>query len=291
MVSEILARACRGGVAVEPAFRLADDGLRAELDTGRPAIVRGYVPAGDAGAARAAVEDVRRNLGHLQPFGLRPIGELETRLLHEEDWAEAWKSHFPVLHVGRRLVIRPTWRRHRRAPGEVVLTLDPGQAFGTGLHPTTRLCLAGLERWADEGVLAGARLLDVGTGSGILAVAAGLLGAREVLGVDTDPLAVEATRGNAARNRLGQLVEARQQTLPIDGGAAYDFVVANLVADLLIDLASELAAATAPAGRLLVGGVFVDRGEQVERALSGAGLVGRGRLQEADWLALEFERR
>ena len=81
-------------------------------------------------------------LGHLQAFGLRPIGELRIRVVDEADWAEAWKAYFPVLRVGRRLVIRPTWRRHRRVPGDVVLALDPGMAFGTGLHPTTRLCLA-----------------------------------------------------------------------------------------------------------------------------------------------------
>ena len=101
---------------------------------------------------------VAEALGHLQAFGLRPIGELRTRLVHEADWAEAWKTYFPVLRVGRRLVIRPTWRRHRRGPDDVVLALDPGMAFGTGLHPTTRLCLAGVEALSDRGVLAGARV-------------------------------------------------------------------------------------------------------------------------------------
>ena len=110
-----------------------------------------------------------------------------------------------MLRVGRRIVIRPTWRRHRRQPDDVVLALDPGMAFGTGLHPTTRLCLAALESLADRGVLTGggidggpARVLDVGCGSGILAIAAGLLGAREVLAVDIDPIAVEASAANAA---------------------------------------------------------------------------------------------
>ena len=101
--------------------------------------------------------------------------------VHEEDWAAAWKRHFPVLRVGRRLVIRPTWRRRRAAPGDVVLALDPGMAFGTGLHPTTRLCLEGIERWADAGGAKGdggpARVLDVGCGSGILGIGALLLGA------------------------------------------------------------------------------------------------------------------
>ena len=172
-VSEILSRWAPGGTTVEPAFELVDEGLGARLDPSRPAIVRAYMPSRDTGAARRAVEDIRIALGHLQAFGLRPIGELETRVVHEEDWAHAWKTHFPVLRVGRRLVIRPTWRRHRRAPDDVVLALDPGMAFGTGLHPTTRLCLAGIERWADEGRLGPGRgpVATVGSGSSTSAAA------------------------------------------------------------------------------------------------------------------------
>ena len=175
-VSEILGRAAPGGTSVEPAFELVDEGLGARLDPSRPAIVRAYLPARDRAAAERAAAEVAEALGHLQAFGLRPIGELRTRIVEEADWADAWKAYFPVMRVGRRLVIRPTWRRHRRAPDDVVLALDPGMAFGTGLHPTTRLCLAGVEALADRGVLAGARVLDVGCGSGILAIAALKLG-------------------------------------------------------------------------------------------------------------------
>ena len=190
-MSEILSRATDGMVSVEAPFDLVDEGLCARVDATRPVTVRAYLAAQHAGDA---VERARRDLGHLQAFGLRPIGELETRVVHEEDWAEAWKSHFPVLRVGRRLVIRPTWREHAAAPGDVVIALDPGMAFGTGLHPTTRLCLAAIEQLADDGGLAGKRVLDVGCGSGILGVAAALLGADSVRAVDTDPIAVEATQ-------------------------------------------------------------------------------------------------
>ena len=177
------------GRRVEPAFELVDEGLGARVDPTRPATVRAYLPARDRAAAERAVADVAEALGHLQAFGLRPIGELRTRLVHEADWAEAWKAYFPVLRVGRRLVIRPTWRRHRREPDDVVLALDPGMAFGTGLHPTTRLCLAALEGLVGPGPLAGRRVLDVGCGSGILAIAALKLGRASALGVDTDPIA------------------------------------------------------------------------------------------------------
>jgi ribosomal protein L11 methyltransferase len=255
--------------------------LGAAIDVG--GIVTGSV-------ARRAVERARRDLGHLQAFGLRPIGELETRLLHEEDWADAWKRHFPVMRVGRRIVIRPTWRRHRRRPGEVVIALDPGMAFGTGLHPTTRLCLAALEDWADAGLLADGQVLDLGCGSGILGICAGLLGAGSVLSLDTDPLAVEATRANTARNRLTGRLEARRGSLPIEPPEQFDVVLANLVASLLIDLASELLAAVRPGGRLLASGIFIDRRAEVGRAFESVGFELSGRRTEGDWVTLEAVR-
>ena len=153
-VSEILGRFAPGGSSVEPAFELVDEGLGARVDPTRPAIIRAYLPAADAATARRTVDEVETALGHLQAFGLRPIGELRTRPVVEADWADAWKAYFPVMRVGRRLVIRPTWRRHRAAPDDVVLALDPGMAFGTGLHPTTRLCLAAIEKAADDGARA-----------------------------------------------------------------------------------------------------------------------------------------
>jgi ribosomal protein L11 methyltransferase len=265
--------------------------LAAHVAPAGTAVVRGYLPAADMAAARAAVEQARRNLGHLQAFGLRPIGELATRIVQEEDWADAWRAHFPVLRVGRRLVVKPTWQRHRARPGDVVIELDPGMAFGTGLHPTTRLCLAGLDEWADEGVLDGSRLLDFGSGSGILSVAAGLLGASAVLAIDTDPIAVEATRANVALNGLDTIVVARQASLPLAGDeGSFPLVVANLVAPLLVDLAAELAHVVGPGGRLITSGIFIDRGEEVASALAAAGFSQVARQQEGDWLALEFQR-
>lgn len=292
-VSEILSRHAPGGTTVEPAFELIDEGLGARVDLDRPAVVRAYVPARDRTAARRAIASAREALGHLQAFGLRPIGELETRVVHEEDWAHAWKAHFPVFRIGRRLVVRPTWRRHRRAEGDVVLALDPGMAFGTGLHPTTRLCLAGIERWADAGRVAsgaaprgGTRVLDVGCGSGILAIAAGMFGAEEIVGVDTDEIAVEATVANARRNRLGRRIRARVGSLP-SGEPPFDLVFANLIASVLVALASELAAELRPGGRLLASGIFIDREPEVRAAFAAAGLQVVERAAEGEWVALE----
>jgi ribosomal protein L11 methyltransferase len=291
-VSEILGRYAPGGTSVEPGFALVEDGLAATVDPTRPAIVRAYLPGHDPRAVREAVAAARTALGHLQAFGLRPIADLTTRVVHEADWAQAWKAFFPVLHIGRRVVIRPTWRRHRRATGEIVLALDPGMAFGTGLHPTTRLCLEGLERLADEGLLThgsardgSARVLDVGIGSGILAIAAGLFGAGELVGVDPDPIAVDASIANARRNRLAGRLSVRAGSLP-SGSGPFDVVCANLIASVLVSLASQLRDELQPGGSLLASGIFIDREPEVLAAFSGVGLRAVHRSAEAEWVAL-----
>jgi ribosomal protein L11 methyltransferase len=285
-VSEILGRVAPAGTSVEPGFELVEEGLGARVDTARPATVRAYVEATDPDVVERTIDEVTQALGHLQVFDLRPIGEVTTRLVDEADWAEEWKRHFPVLRVGRRLVIRPTWRRHRAANDEVVLALDPGMAFGTGLHPTTRLCLAALEGLADRGALDGRRLLDVGCGSGILAIAGVRLGAASALGVDTDPIAIEATTGNARRNRIGDRIRAHEGSLPT-GEGPFEVVVANLIASLLVRLAGDLRGELAGGGTLLASGIFVDREREVRDDFEAAGLEVTNRHAEGDWVALE----
>jgi ribosomal protein L11 methyltransferase len=295
-VSEILSRAAPGGTSVEPAFELVEEGLAARVDLARPALVRAHLPLADVAGVRRAVARCEAELGHLQAFGLRPIGDLRATVVHEADWANAWKAHFPVLRVGRRIVIRPTWRRHRRQPDDVILALDPGMAFGTGLHPTTRLCLAALEGLADRGGLAGGapdggptRVLDVGSGSGILSIAAARLGAREVLAVDVDPIAVEASAANARRNRLARVVRAREGSSP-SGEGPFDVVMANLIASLLITLADGLVGDVRPGGVLLASGIFENREAEVLAAFEQRGLGVERRWEEGDWVALELRR-
>ena len=289
-VSEILGRVAPGGVSVEPAFELVDEGLGARIDPSRPSIVRAYLPARDPAAAERAAATASEALGHLQAFGLRPIGDLTSRVVHEADWAEAWKAHFPVLRVGRRIVIKPTWREHQPMAGDVILDLDPGMAFGTGLHPTTRLCLAAIEGLADRGLVEGVAVLDVGCGSGILAIAAGRLGAASVVAIDTDLIAVEATTANAARNDLGDRLVARHGSLP-SGGPPAAIVLANLIASLLITLAASLRDELTLGGTILASGIFVDREGEVRAAFQSAGLTVVGRAAEGEWVAIEAIRR
>ena len=286
-ISEILSRVAPGGVSVEPGFELVDEGLGARVDPNRPATIRAHVPALDGASIRRATETVESALGHLQAFGLRAIGELRTRVVAEDDWAEAWKQHFHVQHLGRRLVIKPSWLRYHRAGEEVVIDLDPGMAFGTGLHPTTRLCLQALEDRAERGALG--RVLDVGCGSGILSIAAVKLGATRALAVDIDPIAVEATEANASHNRVGRRVRARDGTIPTDEGP-FDTVLANLIAGIVIELAPHLADEVAPGGTLVTSGIFIDREADTWAALERAGFELVRRWHESDWVAFETVR-
>jgi ribosomal protein L11 methyltransferase len=286
-VSEILGRVAPGGVSVEPGFELVDGGLGARIDSSRPATIRAHVPALDDAAVHRATETVESALGHLRAFDLRPIGELRTRVVDEDDWAEAWKRHFHVQHLGRRLVIKPSWLRYRRGGEEVVIDLDPGMAFGTGLHPTTRLCLEAIEDRAARGPLG--RVLDVGCGSGILSIAAVKLGATRALGLDIDPIAIEATEANARHNRVGRRIRAREGTIPSEHGP-FDTVLANLIAGILIELAQHLAHELEPGGTLVTSGVFIDREADTWAALEAAGFALVRRWHESDWVAFEAVR-
>jgi ribosomal protein L11 methyltransferase len=242
------------------------------------------VPARDAAEGARAAATASEALGHLQAFGLRPIGDLRTREVDEADWADSWKEHFHVLHVGKRLVVKPSWRKHHRTGDEVIIDLDPGMAFGTGLHPTTRLALLSLDERAERGPLG--RTLDIGCGSGILAIAAVKLGATRVLGVDIDPIAIEATEANARHNRVNKRIRAVEGSVPTDVGP-FDTVVANLIAGILVELAQPIVDELLPGGSLLASGIFKDREADVRTALEAAGIRFLRRWQESDWVALE----
>jgi len=214
--------------------------------------------------------------------------ELSERIVQEEDWAESWKQFFQVQRVGRRIVIRPTWRRYHAQPGEIVLNLDPGMAFGTGQHPTTRLCLRALEDLAGRGC----DLLDLGCGSGILSLAAAKLGCRHVLALDVEEIAVAATRSNARLNGVSSVVQTEQGSLgaawPFDHEplAIADLIVANISATVLVDLATNIAPALRPGGTFAGSGVVAERTDEVLLALASAGLRTERIDADAGWRAI-----
>jgi ribosomal protein L11 methyltransferase len=281
-VSEIFGRMGRGA-AVRPTRLIRDpDELAVREDPTGPYEVTVHLPEDEAAAP--AVEATERALWHLQAFGLRPVGELRVRSVDDVDWTEAWKAGYAPQRIGR-VVIVPSWLSEPIGPDEVELRLDPGMAFGTGLHPSTRGCLMLLQQVSPMP----AAILDVGSGSGILALAALRLGAERAVCLDTDPLAVAATLANAAANGLAPRVVAHQGTLEAPD-ATYHLILANLVASTLIELAGSLAAHAKPGGMLVAGGIIEGHADEVLAALTNAGFAPSERIDEGEWTALRLRR-
>jgi ribosomal protein L11 methyltransferase len=261
-------------------------------------VVKTYLPL-DASADRAR-RQLEEGLWHLGQIGSLP--EPVFRELQEEDWAEAWKEQYHRLHVGKHIVIVPAWEGYDPEEGEPVIRLEPGMAFGTGLHPTTRLCLVAVE----EELRCGADVLDVGTGSGVLAIAAVKLGAGSVLAIDADPVAAKVAAENVAANGVQTEVMVRHASLP--GGEAvprhfdsddlqllregeYDLVVINILAPVIAGMAPALAARTRKGGRLIAAGLIESQEGDVVSTLQSQGFSILGRSQEKDWVCLVAERR
>lgn len=283
-VSEILGRLGHGA-AVRPTRLLRDpeDELAVREDPSAPYEMTAHLP--DDEAATAAIDQTERALWHLQAFGLRPVGPLRVRSVDDSDWTEAWKQGYEPQRIDRVLIV-PSWLEPPDSTDAVVLRLDPGMAFGTGLHPTTRACLTLLQRVGPMP----SRVLDVGSGSGILGIAALALGAERVEAIDIDPVAVEATLFNAAANGMADRLAARVGTLEAASPETFPLVLANLVAAVLITLARPLAAHTALDGTLLASGIIAERGDEVAAALTAAGLVEDERLSDGEWVSLRMHR-
>lgn len=265
-VSEILSRFGHNGIAVELPITPAG---------GADHVVKAYLV--EDAEAFAKVADARDALGHLQAFGLGPIGELAVRTVDDQDWLEAWKATVTPIRIGAFLV-HPTWS-DPPADGAIRIALDPGMAFGTGLHPTTRQCLEAVSALR----LDGTRVLDVGTGSGILAIAASKRGAREVVAVDTDPLAISAAQENAGRN--GVVIDARRGSAA-DVEGTFDVVLANLVGPVLIQVAPQLRARVRKSGSLVAAGITRQAEPEVQAAFAAQGLGVVERDERADWVRL-----
>lgn len=244
-----------------------------------PPQITGYLPVDDRLEGR--LEELQAALDALPACGVVGAGrELTLRTLEEADWATAWKAFFKPMRVGRRLVVTPPWESPDLSPGDLPLVIDPGMAFGTGSHPTTQLCLCTLEDYVRPGM----GVADLGTGSGILAIAAVKLGAEMVAASDIDPLAVQIARENFAVN--GVSVSAGE-TLP---PGSYDLVVANILADVIIVLADTLAEMVSPGGVLIASGIIDTRESDVRMTLEGAGFAPLEARHDGEWVALVLRR-
>jgi ribosomal protein L11 methyltransferase len=238
-----------------------------------------YLTADDNGRVR--LTQLLAAISLLPALGVFDAGVPVITAVDEEDWANSWKAYFKPLRIGRRIVVSPPWEDARLTERELLITIDPGMAFGTGTHATTQMCLSLIEDY----LRLNDTVADIGTGSGILAIAASKLGASMIIAVDNDPLAVKIAGENAKINKSDVLV---QSTLP--EGQQFDLVVANIIADTLIALADGLASMTADGAILIVSGVIDDRVNDVRLYVETAGFTALETREQGEWRALAFRR-
>jgi ribosomal protein L11 methyltransferase len=278
-LTEIFHRYGEGGVAVEqPGGFNPDEGESPPIPD--RVVVKTYLPIDHTTDHRRSQIDVGvRLVAHLAP-----VTELRERRVSQSEWQNSWKEFFHVLRVGERIVVCPTWREYEAKPDEVIVHLDPGMAFGTGHHPTTRMCLEIIE----QTVTPGDSVLDLGCGSGILSIVAVKLGAERAVGLEIDPVAVKAGRANIDLNRAADSVELIHGTLPSPRAPAgsFDCAFANISARVVTDLAARLVECIAPGGRLLVSGVIEKHLDGVTDALIAEGATIERQEIDGDWVAL-----
>ena len=275
-------------------------------------LVKGYIA--EATGVDEVCAGMQALLTELAGYGIDAgAGTVTSREVFEEDWAHAWKKYYKPVRVSQKLLVKPTWEALGAedevafAAGDLqVIEMDPGMAFGTGTHPTTVLCMQALEKAlgemqggsvkpgasADAAASAHARVIDVGTGTGILAVAAVKLGAREVLAIDLDPVAVESAQVNVALNGVAERVEVRQGDLltSIDGAGEWrgqaDLVVANILADVIVLFVDDVMQALRPGGLYVTSGIIAAKAAMVQAALVQAGFEMMEQTADGDWVAL-----
>ena len=264
---------------------ILDESLKSAMEDDVKVTV--YIPA-DERAGDTAAEARRR----LQELGAMETGldlgklTLELGEQDDEDWAESWKASYKPFRLGRRFVIKPTWEAFDPEPDDKIIQIDPGMAFGSGTHETTGMCTELIERY----VRPGQRVCDVGTGTGILAIAAALMGARPVLASDIDPMAVRVARENVALNGLGGVVDVRQGDLLAAVDAPCDVLIANIIADVIVMMAPDALTRVVPGGLFICSGIATGRRAEVVEALTRAGFADIDGLTRGEWVALTARR-
>ena len=278
-MSEIFHRYGHGGVAIgQEAGYNPDEGESPPVPDF--VTIKTYLPVDNTTERRRNQIDIGvRLVAHLAT-----ISPLKEKYVEEEDWQNAWKEHFHPLRIGRHLVICPTWRTVETSESDVLIHLDPGMAFGTGHHPTTRTCMEILERDTKPGD----RILDVGCGSGILSVVAVKVGATSALGLEIDPVAARAGEENVRINGIEDKVQIVQGTLPspLAEARSFDIVAANISAKVVTDLAQHLIDSVAIGGKLIAGGIIEPHVEDVTKALNAVGASIDETFIDGDWVTL-----
>lgn len=249
--------------------------------------VKAYLPVNSY--LGETVEEIKNRLNQLLLCGL-DLGKGTVTLteVHEDEWASAWKKYYKPVTISERITITPVWEEYQpKREDEVVIEMDPGMAFGTGTHPTTVLCIRALEKY----VKPGDRVYDVGTGTGILSIAAAKLGAAEILALDLDEVAVRSAQSNVKINKVSGQITVKQNNLldNIEGPA--DLVVANILAEVIIRFTDDIARVLKPGGLLIASGIITAREHDVKQALAGSNLDVVETTYMDDWVAIVAKNR
>lgn len=292
-VGEVLSDLSGGGYSVDDPLDLIQAKARggwdySELAQGDPAWVTLRAYFASAAGPEELLDNLRTELDRLRHLDLGVIEEPAARWVDEEDWAENWKQYFKPLRVGRRIVIVPSWEQYAASPDDLLLPLDPGMAFGTGQHATTALCLA----WLEELVTPGLRMIDAGTGSGILSIAAAKLGAQEIFAFDVDVVAVDVARRNVADCGVADRITVERCLMDEAPVAAFvqqgapGLVVANIVSGVIVAICPDVAAVLQPGARFLASGIVLGDKQRVLDAMQAAGLAPQEVREENGWVAI-----
>jgi len=243
----------------------------------------GYFP--DMDSSDIILEKIQTRSMELTQFGIQV--KIEVEIVDEKDWADAWKTYFNVTRITNRIVIKPDWKDYDPEPDDIVIHLDPGMAFGTGTHPTTAMCI----RMIQQFLVPGSGFLDVGTGSGILMIAAAGLGANRMTGIDTDEVAVEISKKNLDKNKVSSLLYSLAcTTLDQTPPQTYDLIAANIIAQVIVDVMPDLEKRIAPGGVAILSGIIRERKPDVLAALETNNLHIYHETNEGDWVALAVRR-
>lgn len=282
-IAALFQRHGKGGAVIEEVASYSPDEGEPR-PTPEEATLRTYLPQSSRYRRSRELLHIGVNLVS-QLAGTQPLQEREV---HQDEWEGAWKAHFMPLRVGRRIVVTPPWARHEQHGGDLTVEIDPGLAFGTGHHPTTRRVLECIEQRVAQGM----RVADIGAGSGILSIAAAQLGAGAVVALELDAVAVRAARRNVRANAVDAVVRVHLGTLPherIAAGAA-DVVVANISGAVLVALAEPLRDALRPSGVLIGSGILASRWEEVEAAFARAHLRLVETHTDGDWVTVVYRK-
>ena len=233
----------------------------------------------DEASLKKVIGPLREQLALLKAPGMGTL-QVSMQGVKEEDWAENWKQYYKPFRIGRHMVVKPTWEPWDAQDGDLIIEIDPGMAFGTGTHETTAMCVSLIEAYYQGGTL-----LDVGTGSGILAIAAARLGAKGIVAVDIDPDAVRVAKENVAHNGLDAMIDVRKGDLLQGLSQRFDFAVANILAPVICMLAAPLKKHLTPGGRFICSGIIAEAEPDVNKALLDAGYTIDEIRHKGDWVA------